>query len=96
MAVVLQIPVGVRGEPVAAIAIEHDRVIVGDAAAAEQLAERLRAEEVAANGVLQVGSPVEADRTRYVALCVERRVLIDLDDSQALVVEVLLQPVGVD
>ena len=65
-------------------------------AAAEQLAELLRAEEVALDLVLKVLLPVEADRARDVGLGVERRVLVDLDDPDRVVVEVVLDPLRVD
>src|SRR3954465_12921228 len=74
VAVVLQVPVGVGGEPVVAIAVEHDLVIVGDPARAEQLAERLRSEEVALDLVLQLVLPVKADGAANVGLGVEPRV----------------------
>ena len=63
---------------------------------AEQLAEGLRAQEVALDLVLQVGLPVEADRAGDVRLGVERRVLVDLDDADRRVVEMLLEPLGLD
>ena len=94
--VVLQVPVGVGGEPVVAVAVEHDRVVVRDAARAEQLAEVLRPEEVALHLVLEVLLPVEADRARDVRLRVERRVLVHLDDPDRVVVEVVLDPLRVD
>ena len=92
MAVVPQVPVRVGREPVVAVAVEHDQVRVRDPARAEQRAERLRAEEVAPDRVLQVGLPVEADRARDVRLGVERRVLVDLDDTHDRVVQMLFEP----
>ena len=83
MAVVLQVPVGVGREPVVAVAVEHDRVLVGDTAPAEQRAEVPRAEEVAPDLVLEVALPVEPDRPGDVGLGVELRVLVDLDDADA-------------
>jgi len=71
-------------------------VVVGDAARAEQRAKLLRPEEVTAHGVLQVGLPVESDRARHVRLPVERGVLVDLHDPDAVVVEVLLEPPRLD
>jgi hypothetical protein len=62
VAVVLQIPVGVGREPVVAIAVEDDRVVVGDPARSQQRPEVLGAQEVALDLVLQVGLPVKADR----------------------------------
>ena len=68
----------------------------GDPATAEQLAELLRPEEVALDLVLQVGLPVEPDRARDVGLRVQGGVLVDLDDADGVVVEVVLDPVGLD
>ena len=96
MAVVEEVPVGVGGEPVVAVAVEDDRVVVGDPAAAHQLAEVLGAEEVALDLVLEVVLPVEADRAGDVGLRVERRVLVDLEDPDRVVVQVLGDPIGLD
>ena len=52
------------------------------------------AEEVALDLILQVRLPVEADRAGDVGLGVERRVLVDLDDPDGVVVEVVGDPVG--
>jgi hypothetical protein len=71
-------------------------VVVGDAAAAHQLAEALAVQEVALDRILQVGLPVEADRPRDVGLLVEGRVLVDLDDADVLVFEVVLHPLGIN
>jgi catechol 2,3-dioxygenase-like lactoylglutathione lyase family enzyme len=94
--VVLEVPVGVGREPVVAIAVEDDLVVVGDAAGAEELAEGLRAEEVPLDLVLQVLLPVEADRARDVGVGVQGRILVDLHDPDGVVVEAVLQPLGVD
>ncbi len=59
---------------------------------AEQRAELLRAEEVALDLILEVQTPVESDRSRYVSLLVEGGILVDLDDPDRVVVQVLLQP----
>ncbi len=63
---------------------------------AEQLAERLRAEEVALDLVLEVLLPVEPDRPGNVRLGVEGGVLVHLHDPDRAVVEVVLDPLGVD
>src|SRR4051794_32935065 len=94
--VVLEVPVRVGREPVVAVAVEHDRVLVGDPARAEQLAEGLWPEEVAPDLVLQVLAPVEADRAGDVRVGVQRGVLVALNDADVLVVEALLEPLGVD
>ena len=85
MPVVVEVPVRVGREPVVAVAVENDRVVVRDAAAAEQLAEVGRAEEVALHLVLEVLLPVEADRAGDVRLGVEGRILIHLDDPDGFV-----------
>ena len=59
-------------------------------------AEVLRAEEVALDLVLEIGLPVEADRAGDVRLGVERRVLVDLDDADRVVLQVILDPLRVD
>ena len=94
--VVLQVPVRVGGEPVVAVPVEHDRVVVGEATRAEQLAERLRIQEVASHLVLEVLLPVKADGARDVRLRVEGGVLVNLDDADAVVIEVILHPLGAD
>ena len=94
--VVPEVPVGVGGEPVVAIAVEHDRVLARDAAAAEQLAELRRPQEVALDLILEIPLPVEADRAGDVRLRVERGVLVDLHDADRVVAEVVLDPLRVD
>src|SRR5207248_2342098 len=88
--VVLQVPVGVGSEPVVAIAIQDDLVIAGNPAAPEQPPEVLGPQEVPLDLVLKIGLPVKADRPRDVRLSVEARVFIDLDDANAVVVQMLL------
>src|SRR3712207_9225373 len=61
VAVVEEVPVGVGSEPVVAVPVEDDRVVVGDAPAAHQLAEGLGIEKVAPDGVLEVLLPVRSE-----------------------------------
>ena len=96
VAVELEVPVGVGGEPVVVAAVEHDGVVVGDAPLGQQRLELLLVDEVAADLVLQVGLPVELDRALDVALVVGRGVLVDLDQDDAGGVEVVLHPLGGD
>jgi hypothetical protein len=96
VAVVEEVPVRVRGEPVVAIPVEDHRVVVRDPAASHQLPEILGTEEVALDLVLQLVSPIEPDRPRYVRLRIEGRVLVHLDDPYRVVVKVLGDPVGLD
>src|SRR5215210_7906357 len=96
VAVVHEVPVGVGGEPVVAIAVEHHRVLVGDPPASHQPSEVLRAEEVPLHLVLEVLLPIEADRAGNVALGVQGGVLVDLDYPDRVVPQVLGNPVGLD
>ena len=96
VAVELEVPVGVGGEPVVVAAVEHDGVVVGDAALGEQRLELLLVDEVAADLVLEVGRPVELDGALDVALVVGGGVLVDLDEDDAVGVEVVLDPLGGD
>ena len=83
VAVELEVPVGVGGEPVVVAAVEHDGVVVGDAALGQQRLELLLVDEVAADLVLEVGGPVELDGALDVALVVGGGVLVDLDEDDA-------------
>ena len=96
VAVQLEVPVGVGGEPVVVAAVEHDRVVVGDAAVGEERLELRLVHEVAADLVLEVGRPVELDGALDVALVVGRGVLVDLDQDDARGVEVVRHPLGGD
>ena len=96
VAVELEVPVGVRGEPVVVAAVQHHGAVVGDTAVGEQRLELLLVDEVTAHLVLQVRGPVELDRSPDVALVVRRGVLVDLDQHHLRVVEVLLHPLGGD
>ena len=79
VAVQLEVPVRVRGEPVVVAAVQHDGVLVADAALGEQRLELLLVDEVPTDRVLQVGLPVDLDRAGDVATVVRRGVLVDLD-----------------
>src|ERR671927_43737 len=89
VAVELEVPVGVGGEPVVVAAVEDHGVVVGDAALGEQLLETLLVDEVAADRVLQVLLPVELDGTFEVAAVVGAGVLVHLDEDEAGGVQVL-------
>jgi hypothetical protein len=93
VAVVQEVPEGVGGEPVVAVAVQDHGVVVGDPTAPHKLAELLGAEEVALHLVLKLLLPVEPDRSGDVALRVQGGVLVDLDDPYRVVVEVLGDPV---
>ena len=71
-------------------------MVVRDPAAAEQLAEVGRAQEVAPHLVLEVLLPVEPDRAGDVRLGVERWILVDLDDADGRVAQMVLDPLRID
>ncbi len=96
MAVQLEVPVGVGGEPVVVAAVEDDGVVIGDAALGQQGRELLAVDEVAADLILQVLLPVELDGAGDVAAVVGRGVLVDLDEDGLVGGEVLLSPFGAD
>ncbi len=96
VAVQLEVPVGVGREPVVVAAVEDHGVVVGDALGRQELLEALLVDEVTADRVLEVLGPVDPDRVLDVVLLVGGRVLVHLDDRDGRVVQVVLQPVGVD
>jgi hypothetical protein len=93
VAVELEVPVRVSGEPVVVAAVEHHGVVVGDAAGREQRLEAGLVHEVTAQGVLQVLLPVQLDGTLEVAAVVGAGVLVDLDEDETGGTQVFLGPV---
>jgi hypothetical protein len=94
--VVLEVPIGVGGEPVVVTAVEHHRRLGADAGLLQQPAQSLLVDVVAPQGIVQVGGPVPADRIADVPLLVGGGVLVDVDDAYVRVVDVLDDPVCVD
>jgi hypothetical protein len=89
MAKELEDPEGVGGPPVVLVAVEDNRRVVADARPSHQGRELLLVQVVAADGVVQVGHPVDVGRVGDVAGGVEQHVLIRLDDAH------LVRPVQV-
>lgn len=96
MAVQLEVPVRVSGEPVVVATVENDGVVVRNALGGEQVRELLLVQEVASDAVLEVLAPVELDCTLDVAAVVCAGVLVHLDKNGLGGVEVLLSPVSGD
>src|SRR5205823_10643418 len=94
VAVELEVPVGVCGEPVVVAAVEDHGVVVADPAAGQQRLELLLVHEVPAHRVLQVLLPVQLDGAGDVAVVIGAGVLVDFDEDHARGVEILLGPVG--
>ena len=94
VSVQLEVPVRIGGEPVVVAAVEHDGVVVADAAGRQQRLELPGVDKVAADRVLQVRLPVQADRAPDVVLVIGGGVLVDLDEDDGGVVEMLLDPIG--
>lgn len=101
VAVVLELPVSVGGEPVGVVAVEDDRGVLGDTVRTEEVLEVLLGQHVAGRLVLQLGLPVEPDGTGGVTLVVRLGVHVHFDESVRRVValelvEVALHPVRGD
>ncbi len=62
----------------------------------EQLGKLLGVDEVAPDGVLQIGTPVQLYRSRDVTIVVSAGVLVDLDEDDVVGIEIALGPVGGD
>ena len=92
----LEEPVGVGGEPVVVASVQHDRGVRPDARLGEQRREPGLVLEVTPHIGVQVGAPVPAHRSTDMSLVVGRCVLVDLDQANAGIVEVLLDPIGGD
>ncbi len=89
VAVILQLPEGIGGEPVVVVAIEKYGGVVGDAGFAEQFLQRGLVNQIATHVVLQLRLPVPSHRARNMPLIVRRRVDIDLNEPRIRRVQVL-------
>jgi hypothetical protein len=96
VAVELEVPVRVGGEPVVVAPVEDDGVVVADAARGQQRLEGALVDEVAAQRVLQVLLPVQLHGALEVAAVVGTGVLVDLDEDEAGGPQVVLGPIGRD
>ena len=94
MAVDLEIPVRVGGEPVVLVAVEDDARVGADPAGAHQVLELGLLDDVPLDRVLEIVAPVQLDRTGDVSVLVEIRVLVHLRHDQVVVTEVRRQPLG--
>src|SRR6266568_830109 len=89
-------PQCVRRPPVEVVPVEHYRVVAGDAPGGHHLGEMLAVHVVADDRVVQIGVPVDLDRTGNVACLVQQHVLVGLRHHHLRVVEVVGQPVRGD
>ena len=94
MAVQLQLPKGVGGEPVVVVAIEKDGGAVGNAGGAEKFFERGLVDQIAADVVLELGLPVPADGAGDMSLVVRGGVHVDFDEAEIGGIEIASGPIG--
>ena len=94
VAVQLQLPKGVGGEPIVVVAIEKNRCVIGNAGGAEKLFEGGLVDQVAADVVLELGLPVPADGAGDVSLVVGGSVHVDFDEAEIGGIEILRGPIG--
>ena len=94
MSVKLQLPQGVRGEPVVVVAVEKNSGVIGNAGGAEKLFERGFVDEVAADIVLKLGLPVPADGAGDVSLVVGGGIHIDFDETKIGGIQIFSRPIG--
>src|SRR3990172_7722265 len=96
MAVDLEVPVGIGGEPVVLVAVEDYGRVVADPALTHEALELLLRDDVADELVLEVLLPVQLDRARDVAVLVDVGILVHLRDDEPRVAEMLEEPVSRD
>ena len=89
-------PKRVAGPPVRFVAVKNAGRFRRDAVAAAQLGEFVRLNVIANNGILQIGPPIDVNGAGNVPGVVKQNVFVRFDDANAVVFEVLRQPVGVD
>ncbi len=94
VAVELQLPQCVGGEPVVVVTVEEDGGLVGNAGGAEKFFEGGFVDEVAADAVLELGLPVPAYGAGNVALVVGGGVHVDFDEAEIGGIEILRGPIG--
>src|ERR1700730_11333244 len=92
MPVILQLPKSIGRKPVVVIAIKQNRGVVGNARLAQQLLERLFADQIATDIVLKLRLPVPAYSAGNVALIVSAGIDIDFHQPDFRVIEVLGSP----
>src|SRR5207253_5324852 len=88
MAVELQLPKGVRGEPVVVVAVEKNSGVIGNAGVGKKLFERGFGDKVAADIVLKLGLPVPADGAGDVSLVVGGGIHIDFDETKIVGIQI--------
>ena len=94
MAVNFEEPKTVGGEPVIVVAVNNHGVVGRDAGAADQFFECFAADDVAANLVLELRLPVEADRAGDMAGVVGLGIDVNLDEFDVWFAEVFFDPIG--
>src|SRR5205807_2947680 len=93
---VLDEPVRVGGEPVVVAPVQDDRRVRTHSGPRQERAQPLLVNVVPSDRRVQIGVPVPPHRIGDVSLRVGSGVLVHLDDADARVVQVLLEPIGLD
>jgi hypothetical protein len=87
-------PKRVAGPPVRLVTVKNTGRVGRDAVAAAQLREFFRLDVIADHVVLEIGPPIDVHRTRNMPSVVKQDVFVRLDDPDAIVFEMFLQPIG--
>src|SRR6202521_5286 len=94
VAVKLQLPEGVGGEPVVVVAVEKDAGAVGNAGSAEKFFESGLVNQITADVVLKLGLPIPSDGAGDVSLVVGGGVHVDFDEAEIGRIKILRGPIG--
>ena len=94
VSVVPQLPEGPGGEPVVVVAIQDDRRVGANAAAAQQRFHLATRNDVSRHVLLQLALPVPGDGAGDVALFVGGCVNVDLHQTHVGVAAVFSHPIG--
>ena len=94
MTIDFQLPEGPGRKPVVVVAVKHDRRVVINPGLSEQCLELRLGDDVADEGVAQLGGPVPARRTGHMPLIVSGGIDVNFNDADICVVGMPGNPVG--
>ena len=93
MAIKFEKPEPIGGKPVIIIAVKNHGITWRNPGAADKLFEILRADDVAANLILELCLPVETDGAREVSRLIGFRIYVNFDEFDTGLAKILLDPV---